>query len=150
MVNNKNPPDPRILVEGRFDLKDGADDRTKITNGPVCNLTIAQQLVAQYGFIRVNDDSENSRRRELVPKLADDEIAAIIAALQGHHRIGAEISITTARMKVDSDEYFIWWHRNKRQETQDGMFGIPIYVKFGFRYPSPKCLIISIHRSERH
>ncbi|PIX96874.1 MAG: hypothetical protein COZ24_08220 [Hydrogenophilales bacterium CG_4_10_14_3_um_filter_63_21] len=150
MVNNPKTLDPRILVEGRFDLRAGAADRTKITNGPVYDLTIAQQLVAQFGFLRANADSLNARRRELEPKLDDDEVAEILTALKNEHYDGSEISIISANRKVDSDEYFIWWHRNNRREDPGRMFGIPIYVKFGFRYPSPKCLIVSIHRSERH
>ncbi len=147
MVNN---PDPRILQQAVFVTQKGAKDRTKIRNGPVYDLSIVQLLVEGHGFVQLNTDSRLAKQRELEPKLETEEIRAIILALRNEHYEASEISDTTVKMKVDSDEYCIWWNRNRQSEDRQKLFGTPIYLKFGFRLNIHKCLIISIHKSDRN
>lgn len=146
MVNNPRAPlpNPRMLVSGKCEIR-ASGSRGKIANGPVYALKVAQQLLKLVGLAVVNVNADEDMEKSFIPCLNPDELKTLIVSLKNNHYIDSERCATTNGMTIDSDGYAIRWNRNRGIEWEHGN---KIYVKFGFREPSNKCLVVSIHPSD--
>lgn len=147
MVNNQNP---RILVPGACKTKAGAHGRTKITNGPVYDLEIVKRWAATHGIWVINDSAEDDMAKSFDPEMQEDELAKLVHCLTTNHFIGSERCATTPGTTVDADEYEICWSRAREREATNPIFGRWLYIKLGFSLSGNKCLVLSIHPSNRH
>ena len=127
--------DTKLKVSGK---------RTKISNGPIYDLSVAKALMREHGLRVINDEAQISQSN-FDPVLTDDELKALILALGSSHYIESERCGTSVGMTVDCDAYAVRWNRNRRLEWEHGR---KIYVKFGFRASHPRCLVVSIHYSK--
>lgn len=144
MVNN---PNPRILAAADCKLRPAANGRTKIRNGPIYDLNVVKQLVVAFPLVVINTDGQEDMKLEFTPKLTMAELQTLILALRPELYDDSECCKTSVGMTVDCDGYAIWWNRNREIESRE--FGRKIYVKFGFRDRNPRCIVVSIHPSNR-
>jgi len=142
MVNN---PNPRILVAGRCIVRTTSRGRRIITNGPVYDLTIAQQLLRVHGLHVVNERADTDMITRFYPALTPASLSPIILTLTSNHYVGSEICATGVNMELHADAFTICWNQQRCAESK--VSGRETYLKFGFRENNPKCLIVSIHPS---
>ncbi len=94
----------------------------------------------------VNDSAEEDMQNEFDPIMIDEELPALICALDvDQHYVESELCRTSRGFTVDCDAYRIKWNRNAGKEWE---YAAPIYIKFGYRENQILCLITSIHPSE--
>lgn len=137
MVNN-----PRKLVCGMCTVFINSESRAIISNGPVYDLAIAQQLLKVHGLRVLNELAQEDQTHEFSPSLTDEELQDFICALQDSDFEKSERCATSVKKTVDCDAYAMCWNRTSRCRWAHGM---KIYVKFGFFENNPRCLVISIH-----
>ena len=138
MVNN----DPRKLVYGACATKVSKKGRTHITNGPIYDLSIVQQLVKANGFRVITEDAELDKKIEFSPELTDDELIDFICALQSSDYENSERCKTSVGRTTDCDSYAMHWNRSRKCRWSHGF---KIYVKFGFFENNQMCVVVSIH-----
>ena len=94
----------------------------------------------------MNDKADADMVREFNPDLTPAELIQIICKLRNDpNYLVSERCTVRNNMTVDSDEYRIFWNRNRNAECN--RTGQPVLLKFGFRESNPKCIIVSIHRA---
>ena len=141
MVNNQ---EHRKLASGACITREGLDGRIKIINGPVYDLSKAQQLLKTYGLRVVNEDAQEDQQ-DLDPELSDEELTQFILALIEDDHVESERCRTSIGQTLDCDAYTMKWNRNRRRRWE---YGAKLYVKFGFsEHNNLRCLVVSIHRS---
>ena len=145
MVNNASL---RRLVVGQYKLSKQSkdDDRRRVRNGPIFELSVVKELVREHGVRILNTNAQRAMLTDFDPPLEDSEIQEIIVHALRHddektHYVEAEVCKANG-MVVDCDAYSIRWNRIRHKESNCSR---AIYLKFGFKENRPICLIVRVH-----
>jgi hypothetical protein len=143
MVNNSSN---RLLTPVACKLKSSARGGVTITNGPVYDLSIAQDLLYNNGLLVVNDSAEDDQKTKFNPELDDAELFDFVLGLTDDDFQMSERCKTSSGMILDCDGYAMLWNRSRRCRWS---YGAKIYVKFGFSVVNEsKMLVLCIHPSK--
>lgn|GEM_PF-3147053 len=143
MVNN---PKLRLVELADCKIKQAANGRRKITNGPIYDLKCAQDMLKAHGLRVVNSQADADMQNEFDPEMTDDELSSFIFCLTTAHYLRSEYCLTSSPgMTVCCDEFGMRWNRLRGREWEHGQ---KIYVKFGFRENNPRCLVVSVHKAK--
>lgn len=141
MVNN-----PKLRLLDIYEEPLVIDDSNRIiSGGPVYNLDIVKGLIFKLGIFVINTDAKNDATNSFNPPMDESEIMALINELHNGLYNNSVWALTSANSKVQCDSYTIRWNRNRQKEWEHGN---KLYIKFGFRPNSEKCLILSIHHAD--
>lgn len=144
MVNNAPL---RLISSDVCRLQRSGRDGLLIRNGPIYNLSLAQQLLKSHGFTVVNQKADKDMKHKFNPEMDDDELFDFVMKVHSERFAGSERCSTSNGMTVDCDSYAMCWNRYRRREWE---YGQKIYVKFGFSEQDiDPMLILCIHPATR-